>query len=184
MASSIDLVTGPQKSGRPATVEARLRVGSSTPASSCCTSTVYDAMKTKERRTAPRHGPNSGRSSVATRVKLRDKTGMAIAPAAQPPLLAAVMWVVFESHDRLDVHAGALLPLVRMSAAVRNSSLTGRSLRERRVGVGVVSYLLSKVVVLGTLTALKCITFTGLLYAVIGMGDYSYDLMRLAGVCT
>ena len=31
---------------------------------------------------------------VATRVKLRDKTGMAVL-AAQPPLLAAVMWLAF-----------------------------------------------------------------------------------------
>lgn len=119
------------------------------------------------------------------RVKLRDKTGMAVL-AAQPPLLAAVMWVVFPKPTTALMFMLALSCLwFGMSAAVREL-IADRAiwLRERRVGVGVVSYLLSKVVVLGTLTALQCITFTGLLYAVIGMGDYSYDLMRLAGVCT
>ena len=118
-------------------------------------------------------------------MKLRDKTGMAVL-AAQPPLLAAVMWVVFPKPTTALMFMLALSCLwFGMSAAVREL-IADRAiwLRERRVGVGVVSYLLSKVVVLGTLTALQCITFTGLLYAVIGMGDYSYDLMRLAGVCT
>ncbi len=96
------------------------------------------------------------------------------------------MWVVFPKPTTALMFMLALSCLwFGMSAAVREL-IADRAiwLRERRVGVGVVSYLLSKVVVLGTLTALQCITFTGLLYAVIGMGDYSYDLMRLAGVCT
>ena len=119
------------------------------------------------------------------RVKLRDKTGMAVL-AAQPPLLAAVMWVVFPKPTTALMFMLALSCLwFGMSAAVREL-IADRAiwLRERRVGVGVMSYLMSKVVVLGTLTALQCITFTALLFFVIGMGEYSYDLMRLAGVCT
>ena len=119
------------------------------------------------------------------RVKLRDKTGVAVL-AAQPPLLAAVMWIVFPKPTTALMFMLALSCLwFGMSAAVREL-IADRAiwLRERRVGVGVVSYLLSKVVVLGTLTALQCITFTALLFFVIGMGEYGYDLIRLAGVCT
>ena len=57
-------------------------------------------------------------------------------------------------------------------------------LRERRVGVGVIPYLFSKVVVLGVLSTLQCVAFTSLLFWVLGMGDYGYDLLSLAGVCT
>jgi len=119
------------------------------------------------------------------RVKLRDKTGMAVL-AAQPPLLAAVMWVVFPKPTTALMFMLALSCLwFGMSAAVREL-IADRAiwLRERRVGVGVVPYLLSKVVILGTLTALQCVTFTALLFLMIGMGDYSFELMRLAGVCT
>ncbi len=119
------------------------------------------------------------------RVKLRDKTGVAVL-AAQPPLLAAVMWIVFPKPTTALMFMLALSCLwFGMSAAVREL-IADRAiwLRERRIGVGVLPYLLSKILVLGTLTALQCVTFTALLFAVIGMGEYGYDLLRLGGVCT
>ena len=119
------------------------------------------------------------------RVKVRDRTGMAVL-AAQPPLLAVVMWIVFPKPTTALMFMLALSCLwFGMSAAVREL-IADRAiwLRERRVGVGVLPYLLSKVIVLGTLTALQCVTFTALLVAVVGMSDYGYDLLQLAGICT
>ncbi len=119
------------------------------------------------------------------RVKVRDRTGMAVL-AAQPPLLAVVMWIVFPKPTTALMFMLALSCLwFGMSAAVREL-IADRAiwLRERRVGVGVLPYLLSKVIVLGTLTALQCMTFTALLVAVVGMSDYGYDLLQLAGICT
>jgi ABC-type multidrug transport system ATPase subunit len=118
-----------------------------------------------------------------TKVKLRDKTGMAVL-AAQPPLLAMVMWIVFPKPTTALMFMVALSCLwFGMSASVREL-ITDRViwLRERRVGVGVGPYLFSKVVVLGVLSTLQCVAFSGLLYWVLGMGEYGYDFLRLASV--
>jgi hypothetical protein len=118
-----------------------------------------------------------------TKVKLRDQTGMAVL-AAQPPLLALVMWIVFpKPTTALMFMVGLSCLWFGMSASVREL-ITDRViwLRERRVGVGVGPYLFSKVVVLGVLSTLQCVVFSGLLYWALGMSDYGYDLVRLASV--
>jgi hypothetical protein len=117
------------------------------------------------------------------KVKCRDSTGMAVL-AAQPPLLAAVMWVVFPKPTTALMFMLALSCLwFGMSASVREL-ITDRViwLRERRVGVGVVPYLASKVVVLGALVGVQCLAFTGLLYWTLGMADYGFSLGQLGAV--
>ncbi len=119
------------------------------------------------------------------KVKIRDRTGMAVL-AAQPPLLALVMWVVFPKPTTALMFMLALSCLwFGMSASVREL-ISDRViwLRERRVGVGVLPYLLSKVVVLGAMIAAQCIIFTVLLYWVVGMQEYGYGLADLSVVAT
>jgi ABC transport system ATP-binding/permease protein len=119
------------------------------------------------------------------KVKTRDRTGMVVL-AAQPPLLAAVMWLVFPKPTTALMFMLALSCLwFGMSASVREL-ISDRViwLRERRVGVGVLPYMFSKVAVLGMLATLQCVVFTALLFSVLDMGDYGYDLVRLSTVCT
>ena len=71
-----------------------------------------------------------------------------------------------------------------MSAAVREL-IADRTIwrRERKVGVGVTAYLMSKVLVLGALVAAQCSLLNAIVYAVMGMGgDYGYSLLSLCGV--
>jgi DMSO/TMAO reductase YedYZ heme-binding membrane subunit len=51
--------------------------------------------------------------------------------------------------------------------------------RERRVGVGVLPYVASKVIVLGGFIALQCAILSAFLYAAIGMGAYEFSLPHL-----
>jgi ABC-type multidrug transport system ATPase subunit len=120
-----------------------------------------------------------------SKVKVRDRTGMAVL-AAQPPLLAVVMWVVFPKPTTALMFMLALSCLwFGMSASVREL-IADRViwLRERRVGVGVVPYLLSKVLVLGALTAAQCGAFSVLLFWLLDIGDYGYSLAQLGLVGT
>ncbi len=118
------------------------------------------------------------------RVKLRDRTGM-IVLGAQPPLLALVMWIVFPKPTTSLMFMLALSCLwFGMSATVREL-IVDRVIwrRERRVGVAVIPYLGSKVVIMGMLVAAQCAMFTGLLYAFIGLGRYGFELPVLMAVC-
>ena len=104
--------------------------------------------------------------------------------AAQPPLLAAVMWAVFPKPTTALMFMLALSCLwFGMSATVREI-IADRVIwrRERLVGVGVGPYLLSKVMVLGGLVAAECVLFTALLFWVLDMPDYGYDLTLLSAV--
>jgi ABC-type multidrug transport system ATPase subunit len=118
------------------------------------------------------------------RVKTRDRTGLFVL-GVQPPLLALVMWIVFPAPTASMVFMITLSALwFGMSAAVREL-ISDRVMwrRERRVGVGVLPYLASKVVVLGGLVALQCVVLSLLLYGCIGMGgEYAFDPVRLAAV--
>jgi len=119
------------------------------------------------------------------RVKLRDRTGMLVL-GLQPPILALVMWIVFPKPTTSLMFMLALSSLwFGMSATVREL-ITDRVIwrRERRVGVGVLPYVGSKVVVLGLLVAVQCVAFTVLLYVTLDMGDYGAQLPMLLGVCT
>jgi ABC-type multidrug transport system ATPase subunit len=117
------------------------------------------------------------------KVKSRDTTGMAVL-AAQPPLLALVMGVVFPKPTTALMFMLALSCLwFGMSASVREL-IADRViwLRERRVGVGVLPYMLSKVVVLGALVGVQCLAFSSLLFWVLNMGDYGFSVVQLGAV--
>ncbi|MGB0638064.1 MAG: ATP-binding cassette domain-containing protein [Myxococcota bacterium] len=120
-----------------------------------------------------------------SKVKFRDRTGVVVL-AAQPPLLALVMWLVFPEPTTALMFMLALSCLwFGMSASVREL-ITDRVIwrRERRVGLGVLPYLLSKVAVLGMLVTVQCLVFTGLLFYVLNMVDYGFDFMLLGLVTT
>lgn len=114
------------------------------------------------------------------RVKLRDRTGMAVL-GVQPPVLAIVMWVVFKAPTAPMLFMLSLSCLwFGMSAAVREL-ISDRVVwqRERRVGVGVLPYVASKVIVLGGFIALQCAILSAFLYAAVGMGAYEFSLPHL-----
>ena len=72
-----------------------------------------------------------------------------------------------------------------MSAAVREliaDQVIFR--RERRVGVRVLPYVLSKVIVLGVITALQACVLSGIVYWVFEMGHdkYNFDFTSLMGI--
>ncbi|MSP54419.1 MAG: ATP-binding cassette domain-containing protein [Myxococcales bacterium] len=124
------------------------------------------------------------------KVKLRDRTGLWVL-AAQPPFLALVMFIVFPKPTKAMIFMLTLSCLwFGMSAAVREL-IADRVIwaRERRVGLGVVPYVGSKVVVLGTLAVLQCTFLASLDWAVFGLGDYGFNpaslalMASLTGVC-
>ena len=111
------------------------------------------------------------------KVKLRDKTGMAVI-AFQPPFLALVMWIVFQK-DGLAFPTEAMIFTLSLSCLWFGMSAAVRELisdqvifrRERRVGVGVLPYVLSKVVVLGLIVAAQTMFISGAMYWLMGMGN-------------
>lgn len=120
-----------------------------------------------------------------TRVKLRDRTGLLVL-AAQPPFLALVMAVVFPKPTKSMIFMLTLSCLwFGMSAAVREL-ISDRVIwaRERRVGLGVVPYVGSKVVVLGALAVAQCSFLAGLEWAVFGLGDYGFGALDVAAVAS
>ena len=134
-------------------------------------------------------------STLTTRyrkVKLRDTTGMLVI-GLQPPFLALVMWIVFQDKSGALPTESMLFMLslsclwFGMSAAVReliSDQVIFR--RERRVGVGTLPYVLSKVSVLGIIVAIQACILSGVMYFLMGMGDesYNFSLMALLGVST
>jgi ABC-type multidrug transport system ATPase subunit len=123
-------------------------------------------------------------SSRYLRVKLRDKTGMMVL-GAQPPLLALVMWIVFPKPTTSLMFMLALSCLwFGMSSTVREL-IVDRVIwrRERRVGIGVLPYLGSKVMIMGLLVAVQCIFFSAILFGSLSLGGYGFHLPSLMGVC-
>ncbi len=127
------------------------------------------------------------------KVKLRDTTGMAVI-ALQPPFLALVMWIVFQ-EDGHAVPTESMLFMLALSCLWFGMSASVRELisdqvifrRERRVGVGVLPYVLSKVVVLGIVVSLQTVFLAGSMYWAMGMGDlesYAFVLSDLLMVST
>ena len=114
-------------------------------------------------------------------VKLRDRAGLGVL-AAQPPLLALVMYVVF------PVPTTHLLFMLSLSCLWFGMSLSVRELilertifrRERKVGLSMPAYLASKVLVLALLNLAQTGLFTAMVYLSMGMGDYGYSLPLLA----
>ena len=127
------------------------------------------------------------------KVKLRDSTGMAVI-ALQPPFLALVMWIVFQ-EDGQALPTEAMLFMLALSCLWFGMSAAVRELisdqvifrRERRVGVGVLPYVLSKVIVLGIMVSVQTIFLAGAMYWAMGMGDpetYNFVFSELLLVST
>jgi len=117
------------------------------------------------------------------KVKLRDRTGLAVL-ALQAPLLAGVQGVVFPGPTPPFAFTLVLSALwFGMSGAVREL-ISDRAIwrRERRIGVGVAPYLGSKLIVMGAITALQCALLAALVYLALDLGSYEFSLPMLAGV--
>lgn len=119
------------------------------------------------------------------RVRLRDRTGVLVL-GVQPLVLAAVTWVVFAAPTAQLLFMVSLSCLwFGMSGAVREL-ISDRVIwrRERRVGVGVLPYVGSKVLVLGVITALQCSFLSAFVYFALSMSGYGFDLAKMALVTT
>ena len=116
-------------------------------------------------------------------VKLRDPTGMAVL-AVQPVVLAFVMAVVFPEHTPGLFFMLALSCMwFGMSASVREL-ISDRVIwqRESRVGVGVLPYVGAKVIVLGAMVALQCLSLSGAMWVVFTLGDHGFDPLVFGAV--
>ncbi|MCO4746477.1 MAG: ATP-binding cassette domain-containing protein [Proteobacteria bacterium] len=105
------------------------------------------------------------------KTKMRDVGGMSVL-LAQAPLLAVAMVLVFPGAN-----PAALFMLV-LSALWFGASTSVRELiaeraiwkRERRIGLGLIPYMGSKVTVLGAIVLLQCFMLVSICYVGIGMG--------------
>ncbi len=132
-------------------------------------------------------------TSRYARTKLRDKAGLAVL-TVQPPILALLIWLVFPVPTTRMVFMLSLSCLwFGMSIGVREL-IVDRTIwrRERRVGVGVLPFLGSKLFVLSVMNALQCFGFTAIVWSMMQLGGYGFSLMELgaaqivtgfAGVC-
>lgn len=122
-------------------------------------------------------------SSRYWKVKVRDPMG-ALVMGVQPVALGLVMTAVF---DRPTAQLVFMLQLsclwLGMSAAVREL-IVDRAvwMRERRVGVGVGTYLASKAGVLGAVTAAQSALLAAFVFAVVPMASGGFALPGLAAV--
>ena len=117
------------------------------------------------------------------RVKSRDRSGNLVL-FAQPPVLGAVMAIVFPQATAPMMFVLSLSCLwFGMSAAVREL-IADRVVwnRERRAGVSSISYVASKVVVLAGLTFVQCFALTTMVWLTHRLGDYSFDYLPLLGI--
>ena len=117
------------------------------------------------------------------RVKMRDSTGVFVL-SVQPVVLAAVMWLVFSEPSTPMLFMLALSCMwFGMSASVREL-ISDRVIwqRENRVGVSVLSYVFSKVFVLGAMVGLQCVALSTFLWAALSMSEYGFDPLVLGGV--
>ena len=117
------------------------------------------------------------------KVKVRDRGGMAIL-LLQAPILAVIMALVFPQVDPSALFIISLATLwFGCSAAVREVIAELPILRrERRAGLRILPYLGSKALVLLAICAIQCLLLVGLLYPLMGMGEYGFDLPRLYGI--
>lgn len=123
-------------------------------------------------------------------VKSRDRTAVWVL-GIQPPFLALVMALVFPKPTPSMLFMLTLCCLwFGMSAAVREL-ISDRVLwnRERRVGVGVVPYVGSKVLVLGWIAVLQCSFLAGVCWAWFGLMNQGFPVgplmatASLTGLC-
>ena len=117
------------------------------------------------------------------KVKLRDRVGTGVL-LAQAPLLAVAMWLIFEAPTSSQLFMLGLSALWFGASASVRELISERSIwqRERRVGLGVLPYVGSKVAVLGGLVAVQCLVLSFLNWWLVGMGDdpYNFSLTMLS----
>lgn len=118
------------------------------------------------------------------RVKLRDRTGMAVM-IAQPLVVAAVLWLVFPRPTLSYAFVLALTALwLGMSASVREL-ISDKAIwrRERRVGLSTRAWLGSKLMVLAALSGAQCAGLALVSAWAMGLaGEYGFSLPALVGV--
>jgi hypothetical protein len=114
-------------------------------------------------------------------VKLRDGTGTAVL-LAQAPLLAVATVIVFPHGDPAMLFVMVLSSLWFGASGAIRELISERPIwrRERRIGLGVVPYMASKVVVLGALVTLQCLLLTVIVWSVLGLSSLGFGLPSLA----
>jgi ABC-type multidrug transport system ATPase subunit len=118
--------------------------------------------------------------------KLRDHWGSLVL-FGQAPILALAMTIVFPAPDVSMLFMLALSAFWFGASGSIRELITDRPiwLRERRVGVGPLANLMSKITVLGAIVALQCCTLTSIVWWGLEMGaPYNYNLAALAGMTT
>ena len=117
------------------------------------------------------------------RTRMRDRTGLAVL-GAQPVFLAFVMAVVFKMATPGFFFMLSLSCFwFGLSGSVREL-ITDRTIwrREARIGVGVMPYVGSKVVVLGLMTLIQCVGLSMLMFWMHDLATLGFSLPLLAGV--
>lgn len=114
-------------------------------------------------------------------VKLRDRAGTAIL-LAQAPLLAVATVIVFPHGDPAMVFVMVLSSLWFGASSAIRELISERPIwrRERRIGLGVVAYMASKVAVLGALVTLQCLLLTVIVWGALGLSSLGFGLPSLA----
>jgi len=128
-------------------------------------------------------------------VKARDVGGTSVL-LAQAPILALAMWIVFDGPDSAAMFMLALSSLWFGASAAVRELIADRTIwrREARVGLSPISYLASKVTVLGGIVTIQCVTLAAMTFFLLGMGgmteyrddpvSWGYSLPLLCGVTT
>jgi len=120
------------------------------------------------------------------RVKRRDVGGTLVL-LSQAPILGLFMWIVFPAPDPPAMFMLALSALWFGASGSVRELIADRTIwrREARVGLGTLPYVLSKLVVLGMLTAVQCITLATMCFVLLPMyGEYGYSWFLLSLVTT
>ncbi len=117
------------------------------------------------------------------RVKVRDRVGTGVL-LAQAPVLGVAIAIVFPQPDIATMFVVVLSALWFGASASVRELISERPIwrRESRVGVRLLPYVASKLVVLGTLVSLQCLVLTAIVYAALGMGGYGYSFLALSAV--
>jgi len=128
------------------------------------------------------------------KVKLRDRMGVLVW-LLQPSLLVLVMTIVFRHQgdtETLFVPTQTMIFMMSLACMWFGMSASVRELitdqvifiRERRIGVGILPYLLSKTFVLGFMTSLQVTVMSCALFWVFSLGEYGFEISTLCYVST
>jgi len=116
------------------------------------------------------------------RVKRRDVMGMLVL-MIQAPILGLFMWIVFPAPDPPAMFMLALSSLWFGASGSVRELIADRTIwrREARVGLGTVPYVLSKLVVLGFITGVQCVTLSTMCFVLLPMyGEYGFSWFWLS----